>query len=323
MCNLIGIFTVIASQTSVNILIVMTGLRFYITYYPCMSKQIKFNLLVVLSFVSVGISIFLASFPFWGNENFINSFYIKSNAFLDFDEVKPIRVKSYMRNTEIISLSTNFSGNSSQGIFNFSVSQKLNNWVFNSEKGRKDFPNRQIDIRGNIAFYSSSSVCFPDYFSKTSPAKEYSLFIVLYNLASLVFIGIGYILIFRQTKKSTTIIQTIDEKKANKKMQKMMKRIVFIVVTDILCWRPVILMSMLSYQGYEMPDIVHPLSAIVFLPINSLLNPIIYSRLDKAIKQKLTKLLCPIWLRYCSKETENRTVDKIPMHSVSNPVQKS
>jgi hypothetical protein len=321
---MIGIFTVISSQTSVNLLILMTGLRLYITYFPCMTKRIKFNLLVVLSFVSVGISIFLASFPLWADKNFINSFYIKPNAFLDLDEVTPSRVESYMRKTEIISLLTNFSGNATQGEHETSFSQKLENWFFNSGKGKEEFPNRQIDIRGNLAFYSSSSVCFPDYFSKTSPASGYSLFIVLYNLASLILICIGYILIFRRARNSKTSVQTADEERANKQIRKMMIRIVFIVVTDILCWLPVIIMSILSYRKYELPDIVHPLSAIVFLPINSLINPMIYSRLDKVIKRNLKKLLCPIWIRYCGKETEeNRAVEQIPMQTIPNRVQTS
>jgi hypothetical protein len=58
-----------------------------------------------------------------------------------------------------------------------------------------------------------------------------------------------------------------------------------------LCWIPIIFMSIASYSGYHLPDIVHPISSIVFLPINSFLNPIIYSRLDRPI-WRLVKKLC-------------------------------
>ena len=66
-----------------------------------------------------------------------------------------------------------------------------------------------------------------------------------------------------------------------------MKRVILIIVTDIACWIPIIIFSYASYFGYPIPDIVHPLSSIVLLPINSLLNPIIYSQIDIILIQKL------------------------------------
>ena len=63
----------------------------------------------------------------------------------------------------------------------------------------------------------------------------------------------------------------------------MLYRIFLVVVTDITCWLPIIVFTFLSLSEYPVPDIVHSLTSIVLLPINSLLNPILYSRLDVTI----------------------------------------
>ena len=73
----------------------------------------------------------------------------------------------------------------------------------------------------------------------------------------------------------------------------MLWRVSLIVATDIVCWLPIILFSFRNFLGYQIPDIVHSITSIVLLPINSLLNPVIYSKLDvllvKTLKSLLTK----------------------------------
>ena len=70
-CNVIGILTIFASQQSTNLLVMLAGLRAYITYYPFKSKQLSFNLLAFFTVISMGMSVILASFPVWGNSNLI------------------------------------------------------------------------------------------------------------------------------------------------------------------------------------------------------------------------------------------------------------
>ena len=147
--------------------------------------------------------------------------------------------------------------------------------------------------------------------------SKYSLFIVLYNLSSLCFIAIGYCFIFYRARKSKAKVQTANEKRVNRQNNKMMKRIFFIVATDVLCWVPIIAMSVHSYRGYKLPEFVHPLSAIVFLPVNSLINPMIYANLHKTIKRLFTKFCCP-------SETPAPPVERIQMSIVRRqPVERA
>lgn len=88
----------------------------------------------------------------------------------------------------------------------------------------------------------------------------------------------------------------------------MMKRILYIIVTDLMCWLPIVIMSLMSYGGYRLPEIAHTLSTVVFLPINSFLNPVIYSRIDKSILRKVTKFIASC-RRYSSNERKTYGLD--------------
>ena len=68
-------------------------------------------------------------------------------------------------------------------------------------------------------------------------------------------------------------------------------RISIIVATDIACWLPIIIFSFANFFGHPIPYIVHSLTSIVLLPINSLLNPIIYSKLDAIMTEKVKKIM--------------------------------
>ena len=70
-----------------------------------------------------------------------------------------------------------------------------------------------------------------------------------------------------------------------------MIRVFLIVLTDIVCWLPIIAFTYASYFGFKIPDIVHPLPSIVLLPINSFINPFLYSRVEIASYELIKKCL--------------------------------
>ena len=66
----------------------------------------------------------------------------------------------------------------------------------------------------------------------------------------------------------------------------MAKRLVFIVMTDFCCWMPIIIINILSLTGgFNDPDKIAFLWIAVFvLPLNSSLNPILYTFSTKRAK---------------------------------------
>ena len=61
----------------------------------------------------------------------------------------------------------------------------------------------------------------------------------------------------------------------------MQKRIAALIITDGICVVPICIMAFLSYAGVEMPNTAYIATTCFLLPINSALNPLIYSKVGK------------------------------------------
>ena len=68
----------------------------------------------------------------------------------------------------------------------------------------------------------------------------------------------------------------------------MQKKIYRLMATDFCCWIPITIMVFINFSGIPVSDIAYVISAIILLPINSALNPILYS----GIIDKLMLMLC-------------------------------
>ncbi|KAJ8031757.1 hypothetical protein HOLleu_25063 [Holothuria leucospilota] len=103
----------------------------------------------------------------------------------------------------------------------------------------------------------------------------YSQIVYIYFVTTCVLvITLCYIAIFISTIRSK--FQS-GRTGGNKDEIKMALRIFIIVGTDLLCWLPVIITGILSTAGYEISTDVYAWFAIFVLPINSAVNPFIYT----------------------------------------------
>ena len=95
-------------------------------------------------------------------------------------------------------------------------------------------------------------------------------------------------------------------KKSSENENIMLFRVSLIVATGIACWLPIIIFSVASFFGYPIPDIIHSLTSIVLLLVNSLLNPVIFSKVDVTLKSKL-KLVLYLLKIFKNKHTKSGT----------------
>ncbi|GFY46592.1 relaxin receptor 1 [Trichonephila inaurata madagascariensis] len=68
------------------------------------------------------------------------------------------------------------------------------------------------------------------------------------------------------------------------------KRFAFIVVTNMFCWLPIIALKILSISGMTIYSESYAWVAIFVLPINSALNPVLYTLTTK-FNQQLTRIV--------------------------------
>uniref|UniRef100_F6YU08 G-protein coupled receptors family 1 profile domain-containing protein n=1 Tax=Ciona intestinalis TaxID=7719 RepID=F6YU08_CIOIN len=138
-------------------------------------------------------------------------------------------------------------------------------------------------IRREIGYYGGTSVCMPRLYLKVGDATwGYSTFIVTFNFILFMFIFVSYILIY---KKGTKM------KPQKDKSRKLQNKITRLIITDFCCWIPICLLAYISLGGVALNKIVYAVSAGLIFPINSALNPLLYSSVIETNVLKLWRLI--------------------------------
>uniref|UniRef100_A0A9J7Z7B2 Relaxin family peptide receptor 2a n=1 Tax=Cyprinus carpio carpio TaxID=630221 RepID=A0A9J7Z7B2_CYPCA len=157
------------------------------------------------------------------------------------------------------------------------------------------------DLFGN--YYGRNGVCFPlhsDRLEKPT-AKGYSTGIFLgLNLVAFLVIVVSYSSMFCSIYK--TGINATDVRSRLHKDVAVANRFFFIVFSDALCWIPIFLVKTLSLLKVEIPGTINSWMVIFVLPINSALNPILYTLTTSFFREQVELLLCRWQRRSASKK---------------------
>ncbi|XP_077135524.1 relaxin receptor 1 [Ranitomeya variabilis] len=144
-------------------------------------------------------------------------------------------------------------------------------------------------------YYGTNGVCFPLHSEQpeSTAAQIYSVAIFLgVNLAAFIIIVFSYSSMFYSIHK--TAIMATEIHNHIKKEMTLAKRFFFIVFTDALCWIPIFILKLLSLLQVQIPGSISSWVVIFILPINSALNPILYTITTRPFKE----MICQIWNNY-------------------------
>ncbi|XP_077333245.1 relaxin receptor 1 [Lithobates pipiens] len=144
-------------------------------------------------------------------------------------------------------------------------------------------------------YYGTNGVCFPLHSEQpeSTAAQIYSIIIFLgVNLAAFIIIVFSYSSMFYSIHQ--TAIMATEIHNHIKKEMTLAKRFFFIVFTDALCWIPIFILKLLSLLQVEIPGSISSWVVIFILPINSALNPILYTITTRPFKE----MICQIWNNY-------------------------
>uniref|UniRef100_A0A3B5LMA9 Relaxin family peptide receptor 2a n=1 Tax=Xiphophorus couchianus TaxID=32473 RepID=A0A3B5LMA9_9TELE len=147
------------------------------------------------------------------------------------------------------------------------------------------------DIFGN--YYGRNGVCFPLHSDRQEKptSKGYSTGIFLgLNLVAFLVIVFSYSSMFYSIYK--TGINATDLRSRLHRDVAVANRFFFIVFSDALCWIPIFLVKILSLLEVEIPDTISSWVVIFILPINSALNPILYTLTTSFFREQVELLLC-------------------------------
>ncbi|PIK39436.1 putative relaxin receptor 2-like isoform X2 [Apostichopus japonicus] len=123
-------------------------------------------------------------------------------------------------------------------------------------------------------FYGANGVCFPLHIHDPRlEGWEYSIFIFLgintFSFMVIIFSYCGMFQSIQKTRKRTTTLLPGDINYA--------KRFFFIVLTDCICWLPLAVVKVLAVADMPVSESIYAWVVIFILPINSALNPILYT----------------------------------------------
>ena len=149
-----------------------------------------------------------------------------------------------------------------------------------------------LPVTSHWEFFSQTGICIPlPVTSRNFEGKSFSISVyIVFNFVMFVLIAAGQAFIYWSIQKNAL---NIDSTKVSRDLT-IARRLMSVAVTDFLCWFPVGLCGLLALAGIPIPNEVNVALAIFVLPLNSALNPFMYTfntLIEKRRKARETLLL--------------------------------
>ena len=146
------------------------------------------------------------------------------------------------------------------------------------------------DKKRNVGFYGKSAVFLPHQLSAERIAGwEYAVGIFIgLNFVAFVYILVAYVDMFITVKNTSKKVRSANMKRESQ----MATRMLFIILTDFMCWMPVILIGVLSVFGkfHDPEKEAYIWIAVFVLPVNSSINPILYTFSTPNVRMKVSQM---------------------------------
>nr|KAG5688136.1 hypothetical protein BaRGS_010477 [Batillaria attramentaria] len=133
-----------------------------------------------------------------------------------------------------------------------------------------------LPVTSHWEFYSQTGICIPLPITRNDFAGHTYSFsvVIILNFVLFLMIAVGQVFIYWSIR--TNSITASDTTKKSKDLT-IARRLITIAISDFLCWFPIGLLGLLAADGVPVPGEVNVTMAIVVLPINSALNPFLYT----------------------------------------------
>ena len=146
-------------------------------------------------------------------------------------------------------------------------------------------------------FYSQTGICIPLPVTRQDfPGHDYAFAVmIIFNFVLFLLIAVGQLVIYLSVR-SQSMAETENSDRRSKDLA-VAQRLFTVVVSDFLCWFPIGLLGLLASRDISISGEVNVGMAIFVLPLNSALNPFLYSlntihvRRARAREQKLLRTL--------------------------------
>jgi hypothetical protein len=132
-----------------------------------------------------------------------------------------------------------------------------------------------LPVTSRWQFYSQTGICIPlPVIRQDFAGRSYSTGVmIIFNFVLFLLIAAGQAFIYWSVQKNAMAADT------TRKTQDatIARRLITVAVTDFMCWFPICLCGLLALSGVPIPGEVSVAMAIFVLPLNSALNPFLYT----------------------------------------------
>ena len=134
-------------------------------------------------------------------------------------------------------------------------------------------------------FYGNDPVCLFKYFVVPDESQlAYAWSILAINLICFILVSVSYMIVIIHALQSSAKLTTgASSKTVRKRNKKLQTKVAIIVATDFLCWTPFIAVSLLNTLEIVDASSWYALFSIVILPLNSVINPLLYNNIAQLL----------------------------------------
>ncbi|XP_045206138.2 G-protein coupled receptor GRL101-like [Mercenaria mercenaria] len=126
-------------------------------------------------------------------------------------------------------------------------------------------------------FYSRSGVCIALPLTRDKPPGwiySVAIFVCL-NFCTFCLVAVGQLSIFLEMRKATSGLKKTQM--SRKRDLKVARNLILVATTDFMCWFPIGVMGIIALGGHPIPGEIYAWTAVFILPLNSALNPVLYT----------------------------------------------
>ena len=301
-CSILGVISTVGSQVSLFAMAVLSIIRMYRLTFKKMSipGPVNRNSIIKVAFLVTGIitaSLAIAVTPLMPSleEYFVQGMYYDPayKVFIGFpNKERYVNVLQAHYNTTNSNITMDLTWKD--------IGDKVDG-MFTQQHG--------LLSKRPVHFYGNDGVCLFKYFVRSDDARRIRqsiesiaditdhkgdpvVWLMLgVNLVCFIVISVCYIVIYIQTRISSRRSgqhQTPERVRGNRAIQ---NKITLIVATDFLCWVPFIIISGMHNLGFFDATEWYVTYAMIVLPLNSVINPLIYEKtLAEFLGRKLGEL---------------------------------
>ena len=300
-CSALGVLNTFGSQLSLYSMTLLSVFRVFCVKKVNIRGSITWKgklIAILLCAIVVLLSMSISCIPLLPR---LEDYFVNGLAYFE----NPMLIRSYSKVEHIDILKEHY-GKFHEQILTWRQIMKMISDMFSQ------FNQERVEGR-KVNFYGNSGVCLFKFFVRADdPQKMFVWFVILQNAFCFFVITFSYMIVFHTVSDSTKTATsnrrenrsqnsaTASTKKRSGRMKALNRKITVVILTDFLCWVPFIVVCSLHF--FEVLDATkwYSLFSIVILPLNSVINPLLYS--NSGLVNKTCEQLIRFFkkVNYCS-----------------------